>query len=76
MTSSYVLTREWEKGNEKRTGDAKIHVENEEMGGSDVSDGEVSEIVDGEDGVEGVGFGHEMEENGHAIGDVVRREIA
>lgn len=46
------------------------------MSGSDVSDGEVSEIVDGEDGVEGVGFGHEMEENGHAIRDMVRCEIA
>ena len=64
------------KKEEKRTGDAQIHVENEEMSGSDVSDSEVSEMIDGEDGVEGMGFGHEMEENGHAIGDVVRREIA
>lgn len=64
------------KRRKKRTGDAQIHVENEEMSGSDVSDGEVSEMIDGEDGVEGMGFGHEMEENGHTIGDVVRREIA
>ena len=35
------------KKEEKRTGDAQIHVENEEMSGSDVSDSEVSEMIDG-----------------------------
>ena len=64
------------KKRKKLTGDAKIHIENEEMRGSDVSNGEVSEMVDGEDGVERMGFVHEIEEDGDTIRNVMRSEIS
>ena len=64
-----------ERVRKNRTGDAEIHVENEEVGGPDVSNREVSEMVDGENRVEGVRLGHQIEQNRHAVRNVVTREI-